>query len=254
VDCDKFSDVAAELALGVLTGRERAEAVPQLDRCDACREDVRELAFTGEELLKLLPEVTPPAGFAYRMQQELCFSGKRRLWGVRGRGGRPRPRVARVHLLVAAAAAAVVLAVGGGLGGWAVRGGAGSGSMAGAGVPAAGAAPGAGAGAAPGAATLHPATLTTAQHQVIGRVFLDNQGYLGSDGWVYVSVDSGTGNGTVVCQLLGQDGRVTTIGSFGLDGGYGYWGSPESMRGTTVVGARLLAKDGHVLASATFGS
>jgi hypothetical protein len=240
VDCDKFPDVAAELALGVLTGRERAEAVPQLDRCDACREDVRELAFTGEELLQLLPEVTPPAGFAYRMQQELCFSGNRRRG--RGRG----PRVARSHLLVAAAAAAVVLAVGGGLGGWAVRGGAG----AGAGAPAAGA----GAGAAPGSATLHPATLTTAQHQVIGRVFLDNQGYLGSSGWVYVSVDSGTGNGTVVCQLLGQDGRVTTIGSFGLDGGYGYWGSPESMRGTTVVGARLLAKDGHVLASATFRS
>ncbi|HEX4253870.1 MAG TPA: hypothetical protein VH089_02210, partial [Streptosporangiaceae bacterium] len=179
MDCDKFPDVAAELALGVLTGRERAEAVPQLDRCDACREDVRELAFTGEELLQLLPEVTPPAGFAYRMQQELCFSGNRRGRRGRGRG----PRVARSHLLVTAAAAAVVLAVGGGLGGWAVRGGAGSG----AGAPAAGAVP------APGSATLHPATLTTAQHQVIGRVFLDNQGYLGSSGWVYVSVDSGTG-------------------------------------------------------------
>ncbi len=150
-----------------------------------------------------------------------------------------------------AAAAAAILAVGGGLAGWAARGGA----------PAAGAAAGAtaaagaqAAGAAPGRRALHPAMLTTAQHQVIGRVFLDDDGYLGNSGWVYVSVDGAMGNGTVVCQLLGQDGRVTTIGSFGLDGGNGYWGSPESMRGTTVVGARLLTEDGHVLASATFGS
>ncbi len=85
-------------------------------------------------------------------------------------------------------------------------------------------------------------------------MFLDNQGYLGNSGWLYVSVDGGMGNGTVVCQLLGRDGRVTTIGSFDLNGGHGYWGSPESMRGTTVAGARLLAADGQVLASATFGS
>jgi anti-sigma-K factor RskA len=78
VDCDRLADVAAELALGVLTGRERAEAVPQLDECDACREDVRELADTGDELLRLLPEVTPPAGFAYRVRNEVCFNAPRR--------------------------------------------------------------------------------------------------------------------------------------------------------------------------------
>jgi hypothetical protein len=229
VDCDRCADVAAELALGVLTGRERADAVPQLDRCDGCREDVRELTLTGEELLMLLPEATPPAGFAYRVQHELCFTGHQR----------PR-RLTRPHLLVAAAAAAAVLAVGGGLAGWAARGGA-------APPPAPVAAPVAGAG-------LHPAVLTTVRHHVIGRVFLDHAGYLGHDGWVYVSVDGATGDGTVVCQLLGRDGRVTTIGSFGLDGGYSYWGSPESMPGTRVSGARLLTEDGQVLASATFGS
>ena len=246
MNCDSFPDIAAELALGVLTGRERAEAVPQLDRCDACREDVRELTLTGEELLKLLPEVAPPAGFEYRVREQLGITGgpgRRRARGRRWQGRRGRGRPAKAHLLVAAAAVAV-LAVGG-VAGWAVHGGG----------PGAGAARG-GVAEAPAAATgvLHPATLTTARHQVIGRVFLDNQGYRGSSGWVYVSVDGGTGNGTVVCQLLGQDGRVTTIGSFGLDGGYGYWGSPESMPGTVVTGARLLTEDGRVLASATFGS
>jgi hypothetical protein len=220
VDCDRFAEVAAELALGVLTGRERAEAVPQLDRCDACREDVRELAFTGEELLGLLPEVTPPAGLEFRVLNELSVYGSRRRGRRRWPGG---------SQLMVAAAAAAVLAAGGGLAGWMASGGT-------------------------SGPALHPATLTTARHQAIGRVFLDNQGDLGNSGWVYVSVDGAAGNGTVVCQLLGRDGRVTTIGSFGLDGGYGYWGSPETMPGTTVAGARLLTEDGRVLAAATFGS
>ena len=55
MSCAELADVAAELALGVLTGRERAGALAHLDRCDACREDVRQLTVTGEELLGLLP-------------------------------------------------------------------------------------------------------------------------------------------------------------------------------------------------------
>jgi hypothetical protein len=35
--CAELADVAAELALGVLTGRERAMAVAHLDNCDTCR-------------------------------------------------------------------------------------------------------------------------------------------------------------------------------------------------------------------------
>ena len=41
--CAEFAGVAAELALGVLTGRERARALAHLDRCDACREVRSEL-------------------------------------------------------------------------------------------------------------------------------------------------------------------------------------------------------------------
>ncbi len=53
IGCAEFADVAAELALGVLTGRERAQALAHLDRCDACRQTVRELTVTGEELVGL---------------------------------------------------------------------------------------------------------------------------------------------------------------------------------------------------------
>ena len=50
----------------------------------------------------------------------------------------------------------------------------------------------------------------------------------------------------------GLETRV--LPELGLDGGYGYWGSLESMPGTTVAAARLLTADGRLLASATFGS
>ncbi|MGH3250955.1 MAG: hypothetical protein ACRDOI_32765, partial [Trebonia sp.] len=69
--CAELADVAAELALGVLTGRERALAVAHLHECDACREDVRQLMATGEQLLELLPPAEPPAGFETRVLKRL---------------------------------------------------------------------------------------------------------------------------------------------------------------------------------------
>src|ERR1700739_2667861 len=71
MSCAEFHDSAAELALGVLTGRERAEALAHLDHCEACREHVRQLTMTGEELLGLLPPREPPAGFETRVMERL---------------------------------------------------------------------------------------------------------------------------------------------------------------------------------------
>jgi len=45
--CAGLAEVAAEVALGVLTGRERAQAIAHLNR-DGCREDVRQLMATSE--------------------------------------------------------------------------------------------------------------------------------------------------------------------------------------------------------------
>src|ERR1700753_1716516 len=71
MSCRDFDDVAAELALGVLTGRERAEAVAHLDECDSCREHVRQLSLTGEEMLGLLPSREPTEGFESRVMERL---------------------------------------------------------------------------------------------------------------------------------------------------------------------------------------
>ena len=231
MDCDDLAEMAAELALGVLTGRERAQAIMHLDRCGTCRERVRDLALTEEELLGQLPGHEPPAGFETRVMGRLGLTGRpgfTRRPGFTGRHRRHPPGRPRWML---AAAAATIIAVAAGLGGWGMRG-------------AAAASPPAGTAAQ---SILHTAALTTASHQAIGTIFL----YNGRTGWLYMNIDIGSGNGTIICQLEGRDGSVITIGSFRLTGGYGHWGSPEPLPPATVTGARL-ATGGKTLATTSF--
>jgi hypothetical protein len=56
----------------------------------------------------------------------------------------------------------------------------------------------------------------------------------------------------VICQLEARGGRIITIGSFRLDGGYGAWGSPDPVAAGNVTGARLTSMNGTVLATASF--
>jgi len=90
--CARFADVAAELALGVLTGRERAEALAHLDHCEDCREHVRQLTMTGEELLGLLPSSEPPPGFETRVMERLGLA----VPGPRHAAGRRRQNLRRL--------------------------------------------------------------------------------------------------------------------------------------------------------------
>ncbi|MEU1567063.1 hypothetical protein ABZ504_43020, partial [Streptomyces mirabilis] len=53
--CEKLREIGAELALGILPGRERAAAVAHLDRCADCREYVEQLTLVGDGLIGLLP-------------------------------------------------------------------------------------------------------------------------------------------------------------------------------------------------------
>jgi len=236
--CAEFADVAAELALGVLTGRERARALAHLDWCEACRENVRQLTVTGEELVGLLPAIEPPAGFETRVMERLGLASPapapaparhlslarrvgRKLAGWMGSAGAGRPR----RLLAAAAVAVAVIVAG--LGGWDLHGAT--------------------------STPLSSAAFVTASHQTVGKIYFYDSG----SQWLYMSVNIGpgsgaAGNGTVVCQVEGPDGHVTTIGSFQLTGGYGYWGSPAPVTNGPLTGARLVTTTGAVLATATF--
>ncbi|CAM5666310.1 hypothetical protein [Streptomyces canarius] len=71
-NCEKLRQIGAELALGVLPGRERAEAVAHLDRCADCREYVRQLTLVGDRLAGLLPDREPPPGFETRVARGLA--------------------------------------------------------------------------------------------------------------------------------------------------------------------------------------
>lgn len=62
--CEQLHEVAPDVALGLLTGEERAAALAHLDRCESCRADVAALAGVADEVLLAGPEATPPAGFA----------------------------------------------------------------------------------------------------------------------------------------------------------------------------------------------
>lgn len=56
-------DRLVELALGQLTGRDRADALEHLLGCRACRDEVDEIMATADQLLLAAPEAEPPIGF-----------------------------------------------------------------------------------------------------------------------------------------------------------------------------------------------
>jgi hypothetical protein len=145
--------------------------------------------------------------------------------GPGGPGGSGRPGRVRRAFAATAMGLAVIAAA---LGGWRIVGPS----------PAASSA----------TARLTSASLLSPTRSSVGSVFL----YSGTPRWLYMSVDLGSGDQFVTCQVVGPDGRVSTVGSFQLADGHGTWGSPDPGNVGAVTGARLLSADGVVLATATF--
>jgi hypothetical protein len=249
--CDKFADVAAELALGVLIGRERADALAHLERCDACRETVRQLTMTGEQLLGLVPAVEPPAGFESRALARLGIAvpdvppstvgGKassqvsrrrrtRRVVKVSPPGharmdGRPVSRLGTGRRPLAALAAALALVVAA-LGGWVTHDVTSPARQ----------------------SALNSATLLSATHQNVGQIYYYNS----SAHWIFMDVDMPSGDGMITCEVEGPNGHYVAVGKFRLTQGDGAWGSPAPWSDGKITGARLLSANGMVIATATF--
>ena len=236
MECDELAGVAAELALGALTGRERADALAHLDRCEACRENVRRQMMTGEELFGLLPACEPPPGFEIGVMTRIGLiapspAAGRRIGRMFHRGGNADGQTGRgwagATRRMLAVAAVTLAVVGAGLaGGWGLRFAA----------------------SPPARSPLSSAALTSASHRAVGKIYV----YDGSPGWLYMSVDLGSGNETVACRVAGADGHVTTVGSFRLAGGYGAWGGPDPGDDSLLTRAWLVSADGTVLATASF--
>ncbi len=102
LDCDAVRELAAELALGLVGGPERAAALAHLDSCPSCRGHVDSLARTGDSVLVLAPGSEPPSGFETRVVDRLRAEID---------AGRPPVASARPHRWLAAAVSAAAAAV-----------------------------------------------------------------------------------------------------------------------------------------------
>jgi hypothetical protein len=67
MSCEQTRPLAAELALGIADGAERAQALRHLAECAECRRELSELSELADELLLLAPEHEPPIGFDARV-------------------------------------------------------------------------------------------------------------------------------------------------------------------------------------------
>ncbi|MEU6508061.1 hypothetical protein [Streptomyces sp. NPDC046942] len=238
-NCDKLREIGAELALGVLPGRERAEAVAHLDRCADCREYVSQLTQVGDRLIGLLPDREPPPGFETRAARRLAeqVSAHESPTAAAGRASRGlRGRARRARLRLAAVATALTVAVG--FAGWAI--GTAVEDVVASSGPAAESEP----------MLVGNMMPTTGGGGPVGEVYA----HPGSPGWIFVSVDltgpHGAYTGKVTCLLQHADGTTTRVGDFPLAGGHGGWGVPVPGDLSTVSGARLTMADGTVLATA----
>jgi hypothetical protein len=103
MDCEHTRELAAELALGIADGAERAGALRHLSECAECRRAVEQFSTVTDELMTLAPEREPPPGFESRVLARLQPPAA---------PARRRRRLPRLLVPVAGAAAAAALAAG----------------------------------------------------------------------------------------------------------------------------------------------
>jgi hypothetical protein len=94
--CAEVRELAPELALGIVGGPERAEALQHASECGPCRALVGELAEAADALPLLAAEAEPPPGFEERVLAALGAPRRRN-----------RRRIAALVAVVAAAATIV---------------------------------------------------------------------------------------------------------------------------------------------------
>lgn len=192
--CGDVRDVLPELALGLLSGPERADAIAHVLRCPSCRSELQELADVTDRLLQLAPESEPPPGFENAVLERLAGAP-----APVARSRRPRGRA-----LVAAATAVVLLlgaAAGGGV--WLGR-------------------------ASTRSHDLYAAAMRTGQGREVGEVWL----YDGEPAWLFVSVpgwsqwtDTGGDKLAYKVRVTLDDGARIELDDVAWQAGSGSWGA-----------------------------
>jgi anti-sigma-K factor RskA len=219
--CEECSPELAELALGVLTGRERARALAHVDSCPRCAEELEQLSRAADTMLQAAPDAEPPMGFEVRLFERMGVSESPR----RERRHRWSPRWVPAGV---AAAAAAVAALGVGLG---------------------------------LTLTSSPTQLSVAQGHAHGTVESDNLvqdgrtvGHVvyfdGAKPWMSMMLADTGVQGQVNCVVVSKDGVTHMVGTFTAHGGYGAWYAPLHMNPDDLRTAQMVSPSGTVLATA----
>jgi hypothetical protein len=187
-DCDALAELAPELALGIVTGDQRADALAHLAGCAACRGRVEELSALADALVLLPPAREPSVGFESRVLARLPSAARPRRW----------------RRLALAAAALLLAAAVGGSGVFAM--GHSDRDLAG----------------------RYRRTLAAADGDAFGAWRLGDAGavfiYQGSPSWMFVSLQPPAGTGPFACDLVLTSGRRVPMGTFDLRSYQGGWG------------------------------
>ena len=215
--CEHHQEALSELALGVLTGRDRARALMHVESCPRCAEELEQLSRAADAVVQAATEAEPPMGFEVRLFERMGVADPRPKF-------RLRPRWAVGAL--SAAAAVVALAVGLGL------------SLSSSTPPTPSAAP----------APVVSANLV-AHGTVVGRVAAHG----GAHAWMWMMLVDSNAQGTVDCIVVTSDGVRHHVGTFEAKRGYGAWVAPLSVNPNDIRSAQVVAPSGTVIATAALG-
>lgn len=252
--CDELRAMAAEVALGILSGAERADALGHMEHCVSCRVLVEGLAQTGDSLLLLAPEADPPMGFESRVAARVTEHADRPepqpALGVPAAeegevveppapGGptpiRPKPSAQRARTVrrrrtaLAAAAAAAVL-VGGTAAGVTLIEHNRSGGQA----------------QVADQTALRSGHFQAGDGRPVGQVYT----YSGNPSWVFMNVDASGANGTYTCELQLANGTTVPVGQFEVHDGVGEWAHTVGVDVNQIKTAKLVTPSGLTLATA----
>jgi hypothetical protein len=218
--CEQYGNDLAELALGVLTGRERARVLSHVESCPRCAEELEILSRTADSVLQAAPEMEPPLGFEVRLFERMGVTAT----PPRRRRLRPSRWVPAV---VGVAAAALVLGI---------RLSVSSSPATSPNVTA----------QAKGSHDVVTAALV-ANDRTVGHVVAVG----GAKPWMSMMLDDASVHGTVHCVVITQDGKTHTVGTFVARDGYGAWTAPLHVDPATVRRAEVVSPSGTVVAAAT---
>ena len=223
--CEQHREELSELALGVLTGRDRARALDHVESCPRCAEELEQLSRAADAVVQAAPEAEPPMGFEVRLFERMGVADERRWRRHRSRSRSRSPRW--VAGALSAAAAVVALAVGLSLG------------LSSSGPLIQSAAPPHGVVAAP----------LVGHGGVVGRVAVHG----GASPWMSMMLFDSTAQGRVNCVVVTSDGVSHQVGTFVATKGYGAWIAPLSVNPKDIRSAQVVAPSGTVIATAALG-